>query len=194
MPTTILVGADEIDPDAVVLERFSWPAEVTQHPVERGVDLADHVRPAPLQVDLEVLFTEHPLTIPTFAANGAQEQPGPALGPDRPIARASAVADRLRRAQVDAEFVSVVSARRGLVANLAVVEVQEIYETPRGVILPISLRQVRVAEVRTVDVPEALQDRGRRGRNRGKQPAAEVPPARRRSLLTSLTGYGQAVE
>ena len=38
MPTTITIGTDTIDPDATTREEYTWPAEVTSHPVERGTD------------------------------------------------------------------------------------------------------------------------------------------------------------
>lgn len=197
MPTVIEVATaagvvESIDADAVTRESYSYPAEVTAAPVERGVEIVDHLRPGPISAELELVFTEDPLEIPSFGAGGAAFLPGAERVLAEPLQRASAVVDRLRRSQERGELCAIVSARRGRVERLACTGVSEPYEAPRGVTIGVSLRQVRIAEIRTVAVPAALLDRGRR--NRGRQPARRVEPARARSLLSKISGYGKAVD
>jgi hypothetical protein len=187
MPTTITIGADTIDPDATTREEYTWPAEVTSHPVERGTDLGDHLRPGSLMVSLELLITDKPLRVPSFGADGAQEVGGlSVLQFDRSFARAVKIVDRLRRAQTEAELVIVDSARRGRVENLVVTDIREPYEAPRGVAISVQLTQIRIASARTVAIPETLQQRGKKTKNKGKQPAQQLDAVRSRSVLDKV--------
>lgn len=47
--------------DATMSENHEGTAEVTEHEVERGADLADHVRPQRAQLSLEVMITNTPI-------------------------------------------------------------------------------------------------------------------------------------
>lgn len=51
----------EIDFDLVVSENHTNSSQVTDHPVEKGVNVADHVRPEPVTLSLEVVMTNTPL-------------------------------------------------------------------------------------------------------------------------------------
>jgi len=194
MPTTITIGDDTIDPDATTREEYTWPAEVTSHPVERGTDLGDHLRPGSLVVSLELLISDEPIRTPSFGTDGTQEVGGlSVLRFDRSFTRAVKIVDRLRQAQTDAELAIVDSARRGRIDNLVITEVREPYEAPRGVAISVQLTQIRIVNARTVAIPETLQQRGKRTKNKGKQPAQQQGPIKRRSFLVGLGVPGTAV-
>jgi hypothetical protein len=58
--------------DVSISERHSVSAEVTAHPVERGVDIVDHIRPMPREVQIEGFVTNHPTEQPLSHAGGAR--------------------------------------------------------------------------------------------------------------------------
>jgi hypothetical protein len=47
--------------DVIVTEKFSADAEVTEHPVERGVDIADHIRRKPDSLSVDGVVSDAPL-------------------------------------------------------------------------------------------------------------------------------------
>ena len=57
---TLPVGAIELD--ASLQENHTSTNEVTRFPVEKGVDIADHVRRQPESVTIRGLVTDHPIT------------------------------------------------------------------------------------------------------------------------------------
>jgi len=57
---TLPVGAIELD--ASLQENHTSKNEVTRFPVEKGVDIADHVRRQPESVTIRGLVTDHPIT------------------------------------------------------------------------------------------------------------------------------------
>ena len=55
----MLIAGFEID--AALNEDHSFDSEVTEHPVESGADIADHVRARPISVDIEGVVSFTPL-------------------------------------------------------------------------------------------------------------------------------------
>lgn len=49
----MVFGQSEVEFDAVDPEDTSWPAEVTQYPVESGRNIAEHVQLRPITVDIQ---------------------------------------------------------------------------------------------------------------------------------------------
>lgn len=56
--------------DASVNEVHSLPATVTEHPVEQGADVTDHVRLQPLSLTIQGLITNNPIGKPNSQADG----------------------------------------------------------------------------------------------------------------------------
>lgn len=69
---------DLVTVDATLRETHSAAAEVTEHPVEAGADISDHVRPKPVEVRIEGVITDTPLIGPLEGAMRAI--PGLGLG------------------------------------------------------------------------------------------------------------------
>lgn len=57
--TKAKIGAIELD--ASLTESHDAEVDVTEHPVERGVDVADHIRPKPETVTIEGLVSNRPI-------------------------------------------------------------------------------------------------------------------------------------
>lgn len=64
--------------DAGVGETHLWTATVTEHPVEKGVAITDHVRPGAFRISLDLWVTNTPIDLPSGAddsfTEGAQRQ------------------------------------------------------------------------------------------------------------------------
>ena len=68
MSTTIfetLLPFKRFDADATILANFDDTANVTEHPVEVGVDIADHSQRNPLRFTLRLMKTTTPILFPT---------------------------------------------------------------------------------------------------------------------------------
>lgn len=60
--------------DATVSETHAYVNQVTDHPVERGANITDHVRPEPRRLSLVGFISNAPQFLPADHVNGAQEQ------------------------------------------------------------------------------------------------------------------------
>lgn len=59
--------------DATVQAAHMYVNTVTDHPVERGANITDHVRPDPVRLNLVGVVSNAPISLPTDNANGAVE-------------------------------------------------------------------------------------------------------------------------
>lgn len=74
-PTHAEIGPVWID--VSISEQHSIGAEVTEHPVENGPGITDHIRPTSRTVRIEGLVTNHPLELPLTHAGTAQVDTSP---------------------------------------------------------------------------------------------------------------------
>lgn len=187
MPTTLHIGNEVLDPDVVISEQATSPAVVTAHPIESGSSVVDHVQEQPGSISLEFVITETPLRIPEFGAENVTVSGGPVfILSGSLVDRARQLVIRLRATRTRGELLTLESARLGTVENLALQQVSEVYSSVRAARVSVTLIPVIVADARTVEIPPTLQPRGKRKRERGKQPAAEQTPQRSRSLAVTL--------
>lgn len=70
MAANLTIGTIWID--VSIRETHSLSAEVTEHPVEDGVNITDHVRPQPRVIQLEGMVTNHPTELPLSHAGGVR--------------------------------------------------------------------------------------------------------------------------
>jgi hypothetical protein len=70
MAASLTIGTIWID--VSLSETHSLSADVTEHPVEDGVNITDHVRPQPRTVQVEGLVTNHPTELPLSHVGGVQ--------------------------------------------------------------------------------------------------------------------------
>lgn len=175
---TLAAGALEID--AVEVMGFEALAEVTKHPVERGSDIADHVRPGNGTVSLEGTITDAPILLPSTQMGGVTLAPGTVTLPDgsrATVQRFSGTVDRVRacdevlRSLADAG--ALVSLTTGLrtVASLAIVRcrVERNAETGGAIRVTLELERVRIATTARAPVPAVRRAQVRL--DRGAQPA-----------------------
>lgn len=69
-PTHVEIG--DIWIDVSIHETHGVGAEVTDHPVESGSNIVDHIRPLPRTFSLEGLITNHPIELPKSHKGGAR--------------------------------------------------------------------------------------------------------------------------
>ena len=121
-------GAVELD--ASLEEVHTSENEITQYPVERGVDISDHVRRQPDRVRIRGLVTDTPIFLPGFTGRSADAY------------------NQFRRMLDDAELVSVVTTLRQY-SDMVVesLEVPRRAGLGRAVELNLNLRQLLVATV-----------------------------------------------
>lgn len=62
----------DVEFDAMVRIVPTTSAMVTSHPVERGANINDHVRPDPVRLSVEAWVTNTPLKVPTTQMDGVQ--------------------------------------------------------------------------------------------------------------------------
>lgn len=82
LPTTILTNIAAINIDAVLSERHRYENLVTEHPIEDGSPISDHVVNKPVVVEMEGRFTDTPFSFLTSIASGAAGLLGANLGVD----------------------------------------------------------------------------------------------------------------
>lgn len=69
-PTHVEIG--EVWIDVSVRESHEITAEVSDHPVETGSNVTDHVRPLPRTISIDGIVTNHPLELPLSHAGSAR--------------------------------------------------------------------------------------------------------------------------
>lgn len=151
-----IVGSQTLTFDATLREQFDWQADVTEHEVEDGVNVTDHVRPKPREFTLEVIAS----ATPVGSAPESDQR-------DREIRAA------LIRMWEAAELVTV-SCEIGVYENCAIVSVSEALSPSSTLVaMPsVQFRQLRLVERRTVTLPpdESVNRRIQPEQNRGDQP------------------------
>ena len=63
--------------DVSVREGHALTAEVTEHPVESGAAVADHIRRMPDTIDIDGIVTNHPIEVPQSHIGTSRQNPSP---------------------------------------------------------------------------------------------------------------------
>jgi len=66
-----------VELDAAPTQTWESTAEVTEHPVETGSAIGDHVRPANDTISVEGILTNTPVSVPSSQMQGVTRAPGP---------------------------------------------------------------------------------------------------------------------
>lgn len=151
--------------DASINETFSKTAEVTDHPVESGADVTDHIRRLPEEITLRGWVSNDPIAILASLR----------FGPP-PRKRAEDAYDDLRRIMDNGQLVKVVTSLRDF-ENMALTSIAVTREKDSGRILDatIGLREIVIASTEVTEPPEPQQSNRGKKRQTGKQVAKEIP-------------------
>ena len=165
--------------DCTVTETHSATATVTEHPVESGANITDHIRPEPLQLSITGIVSDTPLGSKqiqraidiggTSVQVTQQETPTSATGFGR---AAWAKLDAIRTA---AKPVKVVT-RDKTYDSMALVSLSVPKESKTGGALYFTaqFKQVRIVYNRTTRVVVAKAPKAHKKQDTGKQPTAAV--------------------
>lgn len=172
--------------DCTVTETHTATSTVTEHPVESGANITDHIRPDPVQLSITGIVSDTPIgsrqVQRSIEVGGAsvqvtqQEPPSSATGFGR---AAWAKLDAIRTA---AKPVKVVT-RDKTYESMALVSLSVPKESKTGGALYFTaqFKQVRIVYNRTTKVVVAKASKSHKKQDTGKQPTAAVEP---RSILS----------
>lgn len=175
-------GGERLTFDAWLSGSVDGAAIVSDHPIEDGAMVADHVQAEPLQITLTLAMSERPLG----------DDGGP-YGEER-VTAALRFLDEAGRA---GDPLIAVIPRVGTLSDMVLARWPANFDNRRAIDLEIVLRQIEFAAVEFVRVPvEAISPPARAGHQEevdmGKQ-ATEDRPVRERdvspSLLTQIGGW-----
>jgi hypothetical protein len=178
--TVPLVAAGALEIDAASMLGFESSAEVTEHPVETGSAVADHVRPLNGTITLEGVITNAPIALPATQMNGATLAPGVVTLPDGSRATAlrfSGAFDRVRacdetlRGLVEAGAIVSITTGLRTVNSLAITRYrpERTGETGDAIKIVLEFKRVRLATTARAPVPAVRRAQVRL--DRGAQPA-----------------------
>lgn len=182
--------------DCTVTETHTATSTVTEHPVESGANITDHIRPDPVQLSITGIVSDTPIGSKqvqrAVSVGGAsvqvtqQEPPSSATGFGR---AAWAKLDAIR---VAAKPVKVVT-RDKTYESMALVSLSVPKEAKTGGALYFTaqFKQVRIVFNRSTKVVVAKSPKSHKKQDTGKQPTAEVVPDKPRSIL-SKDAFGDA--
>lgn len=185
VPGTTSQVAQSLTFDVCTDEQYEDIAVVTEHPVEQGAPLNDHVRPGTGSVTFEGLISNDPLGQPVSETGGVRWTPQAgkvvvggaeyaptALRPDGPVDRAARFDQRLQDLIRGGTLVTITTAMRTL-DNMALVSFKVHRDATTGNALPFTLEARRLRIVRSQTVSVTPVRRARDTQSRGNQPASE---------------------
>lgn len=163
--------------DATLNESVQDTFDVTQHPVEEGADVTDHVQKKPSTLQLQVAVTNSPLP----------EQAAPAQNRD------IALYDSLRVIADKREPLTVVTGLR-VYLNMVISSLSTTRNPQTGQILvmDLDLTEVILTTTQTVDIPADLQRK--RGGRQNPQAIAEGAAATSTSIAVAGAGANAAAD
>lgn len=178
--------------DATLQETHSAAAEVTEHPVEVGSDIADHVRPKPVELRVDGIVTNAPLQTDLLSTALAASPLAPGLAvagaaAQALIGKAEFIKDAyntLMNIRDNGQLVVIATPYRQyesmIMTDLQVVRDQKTGDALR---FQLSFRQIVVVEgAKTITLPPMAQD----GLSLGTQSTSAVGAAVKKSTDTFL--------
>ena len=179
-------GNDQaIDFDAAIEENYSTNAELTEHAVESGSNISDHVRPKNDTFSISAMISGTPFYQPTFGMDGAT---GSVSGQQITVgnqtlsvntwsfsasfSRVFNVDQQLRTLIKGGETVTLVTGVR-TIENCVIVGYKWTRSVKNGndLVCALDLAQVRIATTQSTTVAAPAQRRGQQQGNAGSRPA-----------------------
>ena len=163
--------------DGSASERYVSDASATEHPVELGADISDHVKIGLRQVTIEAVVSAHPG--PSSAANVTLDPPYGFRDWENAAAdRPNSVRQQLEQLKASGTEVEI-ETPVGLYESMLILGVEEsrTADSGDGLRATITAREFRRVATEEVDAPAPRVERGRRPADTGTQPtdSTEVP-------------------
>lgn len=194
------LAAGAVELDATTLIGFESAAEVTEHPVERGPSVGDHIRPNNGTVTLEGVVTDAPITLPTTQAPGVSVASGTVSLPGGGTAvaqRFSGTINRVRlcdetlRELVEAGALVTLTSGLRTVDSLAITRYAPERNADTGNSMKVTMAFKRVRIATTARAPVPLVRRAQVTLDRGAQPADNRTAAARLSDTAPMQALGR---
>lgn len=190
MATTLINSAGEsFSMDATVELAVSAGAQTSDHPVENGSTVSDHIIRVPSRYVLRGIVTESPFATSVNLTTGAE--------------RVTAAIDFIEAAVAQGDLLSLVSDRLGVVPNLVPVRWDHRFTARLGAQLEVHLKQLLLSEAGFVEIPPGIastpvadvgmpdeQDAGDQATESTAEPDGTDPPqtVEDKSVLAGLLG------
>ncbi len=152
--------------DCSLSETHSSEATITEHPVEEGADITDHIRLGHAMIDLNGLVTNTPLIFLASLQNSS-----PLVGDIIPVTdRVNAAYRELQRVMRKGETVDVVTSLDSY-ENMAITAMSVARDAANGQVLncSLSLREIIIAVSETVEAPIPVEVAKKKPVNKGKK-------------------------
>lgn len=194
------LAAGAVELDAVSLLGFESAAEVTEHPVETGPSVGDHIRPMNGTVTLEGIITDAPIVLPSTQAQGVSVASGTVSLPGGGTAvaqRFSGTINRVRlcdetlRELVEAGALVTLTSGLRTVDSLAITRYAPERNADTGNSMKVTMAFKRVRIATTARAPVPLVRRAQVTLDRGAQPADNRTAAARLSDTAPMQALGR---
>jgi len=148
--------------DVVLSEAPTTELDVTDHPIERGSDITDHLRLRPLTLDMTALVSNRPIEF--LASQGIGIRGG------SPLERAEDAYREITRWQSEGLLLTIKTTLRTY-ENLILQRATPTRDAANGQVLRVSLsfREIFTAETKFDKVPVTEQPQQRRRTNKGRK-------------------------
>lgn len=175
--------------DCTVTETHTATATVTEHPVESGANITDHIRPDPVQLSITGIVSDTPIGSKqiqrAIEAGGTKVQITERETPANAAGFGRAAWAKLDAIRIAGKPVKVVT-RDKTYESMALVSLSVPKESKTGGALNFTaqFKQVRIVYNRTTRVVVAKAPKAHKKQDTGKQPTAAVEPEKPRSILS----------
>lgn len=171
--------------DACISEVHTGNASTTDHPVEQGANLTDHIQRTPEELQLTGIISDTPIV---FLASVRAE---PSIPGGDPRSRAQDAYGFIKNIKDSGLLCQVTTTLRDY-ANMAIVSFSVPRDKDRGrsVELSIGLREVLIATTEQVEAPSPVNNSRKKKTNQGKKQKTSTSSANQassRSLLSRFT-------
>lgn len=193
--------------DATVSDSHESTATITEHPVEEGAAISDHIRPDLDRVSLQVVVSNKPITAPTDHNDGVSgtnqavelgssrgESPirAQVLVFDGALTRVRSVYEELLDLKNRAVPVRVLTSLREY-EDMAIARVSPIREAVSGnsLVATVDFKQVLVVSSEIVAAPEPREPRGNPNEEKGRENTTDGGARQSflRRQISNLTGF-----
>lgn len=156
--------------DATPRVGHSFSADITEHPVETGANIADHIRARNLSVSLDAVITDYPLASLSEASKGASVEVFSSVGTKPLAGRSVAAADLFQQIQKNGVLCTLYTSLRKY-NNMALKEFSVAQSVAdRGAIrFSLSFQEIRKVETSRVAVSRVKKPSGQKVVNAGRK-------------------------
>jgi hypothetical protein len=169
--------------DALISATYSGTAVLTDHPVEGSIDITDHIRRQPKQVQIKIVVSNSPIIVL------ASLRATPSVPGTDPATRAEAAFLFLEDIKDNGKLVHL-STNLFDYTNMAIssLSVTRDKDTSHVLEADITLREIQIAAAETTTPPVPADSTKTKKKNLGNKAKQPAPEPARQSALTKLFG------